>query len=290
MERISEYTIYHSGSIQALRYTVQKVTPGNAAPHPISPEMLRIVRIVSGACTWVISQNEYHVAAGDIVILNNTEKRYQTDIQPHAPVVQEVVRFMPVAFFDISHCFPLFFYRGNGPSHTPSYVFSHVFSPGCAGYDRLSETMSLLRAEADSAEFGKDSARSALLRVLIIGLYRSAAAMGRIPPAGNEKTPVGAGGYQVVWEAIVNIKEHLGEDISAASLASDAGMSRSHFSRTFGAVMGMTIPQFIRLLRLRMVRELTASQGYNILEAVYAAGFGSTSAYYKALHELVLGE
>ena len=42
------------------------------------------------------------------------------------------------------------------------------------------------------------------------------------------------------------------------------------------------------LLRLRAVRELTESQGLNILEAVYAAGFGSTSAYYKALHELVL--
>ena len=54
MERISEYTVYHSGNIQALRCTVQKVTPAAAAPHPISPEMLRIVRIVSGACTWVI--------------------------------------------------------------------------------------------------------------------------------------------------------------------------------------------------------------------------------------------
>lgn len=109
MERISEYTVYHSGSIQALRYTVQKVTPGGTAPHPISPEMLRIVRIVSGNCTWVISRHEYHVGAGDIVILNNTEKRYQTGISPKDPVIQEVVRFMPVAFSDISGCFPLFF-------------------------------------------------------------------------------------------------------------------------------------------------------------------------------------
>ena len=52
--------------------------------------------------------------------------------------------------------------------------------------------------------------------------------------------------------------------------------------------MEMTIPQYIRLLRLRMVRELTESQSLGILDAVYASGFGSTSAYYKALHELVL--
>ena len=177
MERISEYTVYHSGNIQALRCTVQKVTPAAAAPHPISPEMLRIVRIVSGACTWVISRREYRVGAGDIVILNNTEKRYQTGISPDAPVIQEVVRFMPVAFSDVSACFPLFFYRGTG--------LSHVFTPGCAGYDRLAEVMSLLRSEADSAGYEKDSAMLALVRVLIIGLYRSALAMGRLPEAAH---------------------------------------------------------------------------------------------------------
>ena len=94
----------------------------------------------------------------------------------------------------------------------------------------------------------------------------------------QRKSSPSAGSYQVIWEAVVNIKEHLSEDISAAS----------HSSRLFGAVMGMTIPQYIRLLRLRMVCELTASQSLGILDAVYASGFGSTSAYYKALHELVL--
>lgn len=128
-----------------------------------------------------------------------------------------------------------------------------------------------------------------LVRVLIIGLYRPAVAMGRLPAdIGNEKSSPSAGSYQVIWEAVVNIKEHLSEDISAASHAADAGMSRSHFSRLFGAVMGMTIPQYIRLLRLRMVCELTESQSLGILDTVYASGFGSTSAYYKALHELVL--
>ena len=94
----------------------------------------------------------------------------------------------------------------------------------------------------------------------------------------QRKSSPSAGSYQVIWEAVVNIKEHLREDISAAS----------HFSRLFGAVTGMTIPQYIRLLRLRMVCELTESQSLGILDAVYASGFGSTSAYYKALHELVL--
>lgn len=126
---------------------------------------------------------------------------------------------------------------------------------------------------------GKDTATLSLVRVLIIGLYRSAVAMGRLPAdIGNEKSSPSAGSYQVIWEAVVNIKENLSEDISAAS----------HFSRLFGAVTGMTIPQYIRLLRLRMVCELTESQSLGILDAVYASGFGSTSAYYKALHELVL--
>ena len=63
-----------------------------------------------------------------------------------------------------------------------------------------------------------------LVRVLIIGLYRPAVAMGRLPAdIGNEKSSPSAGSHQVIWEAVVNIKEHLSEDISAAS----------HFSRLF---------------------------------------------------------
>ena len=243
--------------------------------------MLRIVRIVSGSCIWVISGREYRVGAGDIVILNNSEKRYQTGISPDAPVVQEVVRLMPVAFPDVSDCFAIFFYRGKG--------FSHIFSPGCPDYERIAEVMSLLRAEADSDGFLKGPAMLSLARVLTVGIYRSAVAAGRIPePEDGGRSRLGAGSYQVVCEAVMNIKEHLSGNITAASLAADAGMSRSYFSRIFGAAMGMTIPQFIRLMRLRAVREYTETQGLCVLDAVYAAGFGSTSAYYKALHELVL--
>lgn len=281
MERITEYTVYHTGNIQALRYTLQRVTPETEPPHPISPEMLRIVRIVSGSCIWVISGREYRVGPGDIVILNNTEKRYQTGILPDDPVVQEVVRFMPVAFADVSDCFALFFYRGKG--------FSHIFSPGCPDYGKIAEVMSLLRTEADAEGFRKSSVMLALARVLIVDIYRSAVELGRLPEASEgDRSRLGAGNYQVVCEAVMNIKEKLSGDISAASLAADAGMSRSYFSRIFGAAMGMTIPQFIRLMRLRAVREYTETQGLGILDAVYAAGFGSTSAYYKALHELVL--
>jgi len=273
---ISEHTIYLVGSIQALRYSVQKVD-SKSLKLPISPDMLRIVYIRSGHCTWVISGKRYFVKAGDIVLLNNTEMRYQTDIDPEEPVFQEVIRFMPVTFEDGGDYLSLFFDR------TPS--FTNVFTDFCHNHDKILTLIDWMRQEADNDAPHRDSNMLALLRLLLIHLSRIGKSLGMTE---DVKKPYGynARHYQTVCDAINYIKAHLGDELSASLLAERTGVSRSYFSRIFHSLMGMTIPQYIRVLRIRNIRELVKNKNYNILEAVYESGFGSVSAYYKALRDL----
>ena len=84
-----------SGTGIEYSYRNQWVTDFNSIT-PRIYDNLRIVRVISGSCTWVIDTRRYHVQARDMVILNNAESRYQCDPDPEKPFIQEVVEFLPV--------------------------------------------------------------------------------------------------------------------------------------------------------------------------------------------------
>jgi len=69
------------------------------------------------------------------------------------------------------------------------------------------------------------------------------------------------------------------EEPSLDALASAAGMSRFHFHRVFKAQAGVTPKAYAAALRAARVREGLA-QGAPVTEALYAAGFNSSSRFY----------
>lgn len=66
-----------------------------------------------------------------------------------------------------------------------------------------------------------------------------------------------------------------------AALAARAGLSRFHFHRLFKEITGLTPKGYSQARRARRAQaELT--QGARVTEAIYAAGFGSSSPFYAA--------
>ncbi len=83
-----------------------------------------------------------------------------------------------------------------------------------------------------------------------------------------------------VRDAARFIQEHSGEELSLASLARQAGLSPFHFQRSFKSVLGLTPRQYLEACRLRTLKkELRA--GEDILQSIFASGFGSTSRVYE---------
>lgn len=277
MPTISKHTIFYEGTVQALRYYVQEVKT-DPTRKLISPEMLRIVRIRSGKCTWVISGKSYKVGTDDIILLNNTEQRVQTEISPDNPVVQEVICFTPVAFGDCAECLPVFFGRTES--------FSNVFSGDYPERGKILSVIDWMDFEAEAKLQRCDVSLLSLMRILLVLISRAAAEMG-MTEHSRQAFAGSARNYQMICDTINYIKTNLSEDLSAELCARRAGLSRCYFSRIFKSVMGMTFPQYIRVLRLSNVQKLTAEKSFNTLDAVYASGFGSVSAYYKALHCII---
>jgi AraC family transcriptional regulator of adaptative response/methylated-DNA-[protein]-cysteine methyltransferase len=76
------------------------------------------------------------------------------------------------------------------------------------------------------------------------------------------------------------IEQHCDERLDLATLAVRAGLSRFHLQRTFKAAIGLSPKQYLEAHRLgKLKKELR--QGKDVTEAVYEAGFGSSSRVYE---------
>lgn len=64
------------------------------------------------------------------------------------------------------------------------------------------------------------------------------------------------------------------------TLASQAGLSRFHFQRVFKAALGVTPKEYAAAHRARRLRTALAEEP-SITDAVYRAGFGSSSRFYE---------
>ncbi|MEO8505886.1 MAG: bifunctional DNA-binding transcriptional regulator/O6-methylguanine-DNA methyltransferase Ada [Acidobacteriota bacterium] len=78
----------------------------------------------------------------------------------------------------------------------------------------------------------------------------------------------------------IRMQSDSGVDLTLAALARRAGMSASHFQRTFHGVVGVTPRQFLEACRLDALKKGLRS-GASVTEAIYDAGFGSSSRVYE---------
>jgi AraC-like DNA-binding protein len=63
------------------------------------------------------------------------------------------------------------------------------------------------------------------------------------------------------------------------------GCSAFHLSRTFSRATGMTIPQYLRQLRMERAAELLRSGNFNVTETALEVGYNSLSHFSHAFHE-----
>jgi AraC-like DNA-binding protein len=97
----------------------------------------------------------------------------------------------------------------------------------------------------------------------------------------------GSRGGRADW--MRRVEERLADEYadppSAAELARDAGVSAAHLSRAFRAAHGVTIPRFLRGLRLRRAAALLARTDDAIADIALDAGFYDQSHLTRAFRE-----
>jgi AraC-like DNA-binding protein len=89
-----------------------------------------------------------------------------------------------------------------------------------------------------------------------------------------------------VERAMGVLRENMEEPPSLEDLGRSVGCSPYYLSRTFSQETGMTIPQFLRRIRLERAAELLRSGRFNVTEAAMEVGYNSLSHFSAAFHEM----
>ena len=96
---------------------------------------------------------------------------------------------------------------------------------------------------------------------------------------------------RVARERVDRTKELLGRDLvnppTLEILGQEVGCSPFHLSRIFSREVGLTIPQFLRNLRMERAAELLRTGRYNVTEAATEVGYSSLSHFSKAFCETI---
>jgi AraC-like DNA-binding protein len=78
------------------------------------------------------------------------------------------------------------------------------------------------------------------------------------------------------------LRSHLAEPPDIETLGAQVGCSSFYLSRLFSKEMGMTIPQYLRQIRMERAADLLLGGRHNVTETAMEVGYSSLSHFSKA--------
>ena len=90
---------------------------------------------------------------------------------------------------------------------------------------------------------------------------------------------------QRVKKVIQLLSDNLVKPPTLEEIGRSVGCSHFYLSRTFSSEMGMTIPQYLRQLRMEKAAELLKTGKFNVTEVALEVGYSSLSHFSTAFHE-----
>lgn len=88
-----------------------------------------------------------------------------------------------------------------------------------------------------------------------------------------------------VEKVIALLQKNLSGPPNLETIGRAVACSPFHLSRTFSAATGLTIPQYLRQLRMERAAELLRSGRFNVTEAALEVGYSSLSHFSQAFHD-----
>lgn len=81
------------------------------------------------------------------------------------------------------------------------------------------------------------------------------------------------------------LEKHLADPPTMTALGREIGCSAAYLGRIFAAETGMSVPQYLRKIRLQQSAELLREGSHNVTEAAFEVGYSSLSHFSKAFYE-----
>ena len=88
-----------------------------------------------------------------------------------------------------------------------------------------------------------------------------------------------------VERTLALLRKNLSQPPNLMEIGRFVGCSPFYLSRTFSTATGLTIPQYLRQLRMERAAELLRSGEFNVTEAAFEVGYSSLSHFSQAFHD-----
>lgn len=92
--------------------------------------------------------------------------------------------------------------------------------------------------------------------------------------------------HWLVGETIKLIEAHFNEQLSLSSIGKELKVRPQYLCRLFSRQQGMSVTQFIHLIRVRRSKELLLTGQYNVTEVATRVGFDDPSYFTRVFHKL----
>ncbi len=165
-------------------------------------------------------------------------------------------------------------------SYGPLEGFSRYIAEDLSDVPVVSSAFSAMLGEAAHPSEGSMALTSALMKACLVFLVRKhleTSRIAEIPPALPSDTRLS--------RAIAAVLEHPAAPHSVASLAREAGMSRSAFSRQFKATTNETPMEFVTRVRLENARRLLLGTARPVEAIAATVGLRSRSHFSRAFRQ-----
>ena len=142
----------------------------------------------------------------------------------------------------------------------------------------------MLLSAADGLE--GNSALDTLFRQQLIDLLATRLLAAHTASPTSFQPTIGGLSPNVLLRAIERLRSDSDTDVSLAALASDAGLSRSHFCRAFKESTGLSPHAWLRQYRLEQAMKMLRDTDTSIVSVAAELGYASQTAFAAAFRRL----
>ena len=217
-----------------------------------------IYYLLSGQRSYFVADRAYHIAAGDLIFINKQIVHKSSDLGP--PEHERIVINFSDAFLGTNH-----------PLYDP--LLFRVFEDNAVirldPSERLHIQNLLGRIASEITE--QTTGYTTYVRLLLMELLLFAARrMERNQTAEHESaSPV----HQKITDVVKYINDHFQEKLSLSHLSNKFFISPYYLSRSFKAVTGFALTEYVNLTRIKEAQRLLRETDGKVIDIAQRVGF-----------------
>lgn len=199
----------------------------------------------------ILSEGEEFVAGPGATVLIRSNTGHTGEVLSEEGCEYRVLKIKPSYLYDIS-------FRDRSSRYLLDFTLNRagkkiLWTAEESEHLGITHAVEELIRESEEMTYGYDIAMKVHASAILLALLRS---MQKIPAEEGE----GEQAVRTIYDTLLYLNEHYGEDITAEACAERSYLSYSYFSRTFRKVTGKTFREYLNTLRIeRAERELVSS-------------------------------